>query len=57
VFTELNFHAVARPQPDPISFRYPGSMGQNLRFITQLQPEYQTGQFFQNYGFHGHALA
>jgi hypothetical protein len=36
VLPELDFHAVARQQPDPIPHRRSRSMGQNLRFVAQL---------------------
>jgi hypothetical protein len=56
VFPELNRNPVARQQPDPIPFRHPGPVSQNLRFVTQLQLENQAGQFFQNHSFDRHLL-
>jgi hypothetical protein len=38
VLPELDFHAVARQQPDPIPFRRSSAMRQNLRLIAQLEP-------------------
>jgi hypothetical protein len=38
VLAELDFHAVARQQPDPIPYRSPRSMRKDLRFISQLEP-------------------
>jgi hypothetical protein len=46
VLPELDFHAVARQQPEPIPYRRSGSVGQNLRFVTQFEPVQQARQFF-----------
>jgi len=54
VFRELDFHAVARQQPDPISLRRAGCMSQHLRLVTQLQPVQQSRQFFHNGRFNRH---
>jgi hypothetical protein len=48
VLTELDFHVVARQQPDPIPDGRSRSMGQDLRFITQLKPVKQARQFFHH---------
>ena len=52
MFRELNLNPVARQQPDPIPFRGPGAMRQNLLLIHQLQPVHQAGQFLDYRGFH-----
>jgi hypothetical protein len=48
VLPELDFHVVARQQPDPIPYRRSRSMGQNLRFVTQLEPVKQARQFLHH---------
>jgi hypothetical protein len=48
VLPELDFHVVARQQPDPIPYRRSRAMRQNLRFVTQLEPIKQARQLFQN---------
>src|SRR5579864_7204214 len=44
VFRELDFHTVARQQPDPIPLRGARPGGQHPRLVTQLQPVQQAGQ-------------
>ena len=51
VLGELDFHAVARQKPDPIPLCRSGSMRQNLRLVSQLEPVQQARQFFDYYGF------
>jgi hypothetical protein len=48
VLPELDFHVVARQQPDPIPYCRSRTMGQDLRFVAQLKPVQQARQFFQN---------
>jgi hypothetical protein len=48
VLPELDFHVVARQQPDPIPYRRSRAMSQNLRFVTQLQPVQQARQLFHH---------
>jgi hypothetical protein len=50
MLSKLNFHAVARHQPDPIPSCRSGAMRQNLRFVAQLEPVQQARQFFHNDG-------
>ncbi len=49
VFTELDFHTVARQKPDPIPHRLSGPVSQHMRLVSQFQPVYQAGQLFQNH--------
>lgn len=51
MLSELDFHAVARQQPDPVPIRRSGAMGQNLRLVTQFQPVHQARQLFDYRGF------
>jgi hypothetical protein len=48
VLPELDFHVVARQEPDPIPYRRSRSMRQNLRFVTQLKPVKQARQLFHH---------
>ena len=50
MFRELDLNPVARQKPDPISFRGPGAVRQNLLLVHQLQPVHQAGQFFYDRG-------
>ena len=43
---ELDFHTVARQQPDPISLSRSGAVRQNLLLISQFQQVDQAGQLF-----------
>jgi len=60
MLSELDFHAVARQQPDPIPIRRSGAVRQYPRFVTQFEPVHQARQLlyhrrFQNDSF-GHGL-
>ena len=50
VLPELDFHAVARQQPDPIPLRRSGAVRQNLRLVSQLEPVDQARQLFHHDG-------
>jgi hypothetical protein len=56
VLPELDFHVVARQQPDPIPYRRSRSLGQDLRFVTQLEPVQQARQFFHYNRLNNHGL-
>src|SRR5580693_8986436 len=56
VLPELDFHAVARQQPDPIPYRRSRSMSQDLRLITQLEPVQQARQLFHDNSLNRHGL-
>src|SRR5579863_6492241 len=52
VLPELDFHTVARQQPDPIPDCQSRAVGQDLRFAAQLEPVQQARQFLQNNRLH-----
>ena len=56
VLGELDFHAVARQKPDPIPLCRSGSMRQNLRLVSQLEPVQQARQFFHYNSLNRHGL-
>ena len=49
MFRELDFHPVARQQPDPIPLRRSRSMRENFGVVAQFQPVHQAGQFLKHY--------
>jgi hypothetical protein len=51
-FRELDFHPVARQQPDPILLPCPGGVRQNPRFVTQFEPVQQARQLLDHSGFY-----
>jgi hypothetical protein len=56
VLPELDFHVVARQQPDPVPDCRSGAVRQDLRFVTQLEPVQQARQFFHYDSLNRHGL-